>query len=75
MANYFLAAKNTTAEERQAVCSFLESILFETGNYEGFRYLSTDEISGNGSRRFYFDNEVTRPAFEEDVKRINKILV
>ena len=52
--NYFLASENSTAEEREVMCTFIEGVLFDTGNYQGFRYLDTDEIEGNGSRRFYF---------------------
>jgi hypothetical protein len=52
--NYFLASDKSTAEEREVMCQFVEGILHDTGNYEGFRYLDTDEIEGNGSRRFYF---------------------
>jgi hypothetical protein len=52
--NYFLASDKSTAEEREVMCTFVEGILFDTGNYEGFRYLDTDEIEGNGTRRFYF---------------------
>ena len=52
--NYFLGSDRSTAEEREVMCSFVEGILFDTGNYEGYRYLDTDEIAGNGSRRYYF---------------------
>ena len=52
--NYFLASENSTAEEREVMCTFIEGVLHDTGNYRGFRYLDTDEIAGNGSRRFYF---------------------
>ena len=52
--NYFLASDRSTAEEREVMCTFIEGVLFDTGNYEGYRYLDTDEIEGNGSRRFYF---------------------
>ena len=52
--NYFLASENSTAEEREVMCTFIEGVLFDTGNYRGFRYLDTAEIEGNGSRRFYF---------------------
>ena len=52
--NYFLASENSTAEEREVMCTFIEGVLFDTGNYRGYRYLDTDEIEGNGSRRFYF---------------------
>ena len=52
--NYFLASENSTAEEREVMCTFIEGVLFDTGNYRGYRYLDTDEIKGSGSRRFYF---------------------
>lgn len=52
--NYFLASDKSTAEEREVMCTFVEGILHDTGNYEGYRYLDTDEIEGNGTRRFYF---------------------
>ena len=52
--NYFLASENSTAEEREVMCTFIEGVLHDTGNYRGYRYLDTDQIEGNGSRRFYF---------------------
>ena len=52
--NYFLASDRSTADEREVMCTFIEGILFDTGNYRGYRYLDTDQIEGNGSRRFYF---------------------
>ena len=52
--NYFLASDKSTAEEREVMCTFVEGVLHDTGNYEGYRYLDTDEIEGNGTRRFYF---------------------
>lgn len=52
--NYFLASDKSTAEEREVMCTFIEGVLHDTGIYEGYRYLDTDEIEGNGSRRFYF---------------------
>jgi hypothetical protein len=52
--NYFLASDKSTAEEREVMCTFVEGILHDTGNYMGYRYLDTAEIEGNGTRRFYF---------------------
>ena len=52
--NYFLANDKGTADEREIMISFVEGILHDTGNYRGYRYLDTDEIEGNGSRRYYF---------------------
>jgi hypothetical protein len=52
--NYFLALENSTADEREVMCTFIEGVLHDTGNYRGYRYLDTAEIEGNGSRRYYF---------------------
>jgi hypothetical protein len=53
-ANAALSAKDSTADGREAVCAMIEYVLMDTNNYAGFRYLNTDEILGNGSRRSYF---------------------
>jgi hypothetical protein len=65
-ANKFLAAPDSTADGREAVCSFIEGVLFETKNYEGYRYLELEvhedgtlKTLGNGSRRQYFANDAT----------------
>ena len=52
--NFFLANDRSTAEEREVMCTFIEGVLHDTGNYRGYRYLDTSEIEGNGSRRHYF---------------------
>lgn len=56
--NYFLKSDRSTAEEREVMCNFVEGILFDTGNYEGFRYLPNDhnelDFASDGSRRYYF---------------------
>jgi hypothetical protein len=52
--NYFLASDRSTADEREVMCTFIEGVLHDTGNYRGYRYLDTDQIEGNGSRRHYF---------------------
>lgn len=52
--NYFLASENSTADEREVMCTFIEGVLHDTGNYRGYAYLDTAEIEGNGSRRHYF---------------------
>ena len=52
--NFFLASENSTADEREVMCTFIEGVLFDTGNYRGYCYLDTAEIEGNGSRRHYF---------------------
>jgi hypothetical protein len=69
MANHFLAAKNTSAEEREGVCVMVESVLMETGNYAGFRYLEAadypEEFDGLGSRRWYYPSSAVRNDFEK----------
>jgi hypothetical protein len=79
MVNTFLAAKNTTADERESMCSFLEAVLFETGNYEGFRYLPASdypgEIDGTGTRRFYFASETVLADEAEELRDVNVIRV
>jgi hypothetical protein len=56
--NYFLKNDKGSVDEREVMCSFVEGILFDTGNYEGYRYLDAREYAGEaeglGSRRFYF---------------------
>jgi hypothetical protein len=61
LVNAHLAAPDSTPDGREAVASMMESILFETGSYGGFRYLElemhndgTVKTLGNGSRREYF---------------------
>jgi hypothetical protein len=73
--NNFLKAKNTTADEREAVASMLETVLFETGNYKGFRYLDTDETEGAGSRRYYFVNGPLTEDYDKESRDINIIRV
>lgn len=75
MANWFLAAENTTADEREGVCALMEAILFETGNYRGYRYLDTDQIEGNGSRRFYFPSGKIVGDHDAELRNVNKIRV
>jgi hypothetical protein len=70
--NYFLANENTTAEEREVMCQFVEGILHDTGNYEGYRYLDTTEIAGNGSRRFYFVSKKIQPDYAAAEELIQK---
>ncbi len=59
-ANRMLAAPGSTREGRVAVSVFIESILHETRNYAGFRYLDMDMGAdgqwtwGDDTRREYF---------------------
>jgi hypothetical protein len=54
MANHYLARADSTPDGREAMCGMIESILLGSGNYQGYMYLDTSEIKGNGTRRFYF---------------------
>jgi len=77
MANTFLAAKNTTADERESVCAVMEAILFETGNYMGYAYLPKEdypnEVDGLGTRRRYFVSGTVDADYEAKDWNINKI--
>lgn len=79
MANGFLAAENTTGEEREAVASLLEAILFETGNYRGYRYLPNDhnenDFASDGTRRYYFVSGTVDADYESENRDINVIRV
>lgn len=44
-----------TMDERRAVAHLLESVLHETGNYKGFRYLSS-ELNDDGRLRDGYDD-------------------
>jgi hypothetical protein len=64
--NYFLASDRSTAEEREVMCQFVEGILFDTGNYMGYRYLTNKhgelDFESDGTRRYYF----VGPRIQED---------
>jgi hypothetical protein len=79
IANNFLAAKHTTADERESVCAVMEAILFETDNYEGFRYLENVygelNFAMDGTRRFYFPSKEILKDYDAEDRNINKIRV
>ncbi len=79
MANHFLAAKNTSADEREGVASFIEAVLHESGNYNGFCYLPAKdyptEVDGLGSRRFYYPSSMIVKEHDEEIRNVNKISV
>lgn len=72
--NYFLAIDRSTAEEREVMCQFVEGILFDTGNYMGFRYLPNDhneeDFHSDGTRRFYF----VSPRIEKDYEAADQLI-
>lgn len=70
LANHMLAKSEVSAEQRKGVCSMLETILFETGNYQGFRYLDTSEIAGNGTRREYFASKTVQKDYDAKFERL-----
>lgn len=79
IANNFLAAKHTNADEREAVAAMIEAVLFETGNYRGYAYLPKenypDEADGLGTRRRYFVSGTIDADYEAEDRNINKIRV
>ena len=66
--NYFLKNDKGSADERDVLSSFIEGILHDTGNYEGYRYLYAKEYPGEaeglGTRRHYFTSDETLAAYE-----------
>jgi len=70
--NYFLASEHSTPEEREVMCAFVEGVLHDTGNYMGYRYLDTDEIAGNGSRRYYFVGPKIQADYDAAAELIEK---
>lgn len=46
MANDYFASENSTVDGREALSAMLDVVLFDTGNYRGFRYLEVDEENG-----------------------------
>ena len=60
--NLYLRTSNPDmAFERKAVMNVCESILFETVNYKGFRYLLKDECEGNPG--INYEGEVPHPDY------------
>ena len=58
MANAYFESKESTADGREAVASMLDVVLFDSGNYRGFRYLEVDDVDflpveGAGSKVKY----------------------
>ena len=79
MANTFLAAHNTTPDERDAIAYFIEGVLFESGNYRGYAYLPKenypDEVDGLGTRRRYFASSKIDAEYEADLRDLLVIRV
>lgn len=56
-ANTFLATSfDDMAGMRRGMAALLESVLFESNNYKGYRYLSTEWDESTGSLREGFDD-------------------
>jgi hypothetical protein len=72
--NYFLANDRGTADEREIMISFVEGILFDTGNYRGYRYIDgpDGEVDGLGSRRFYFVSSKIQEEYDAAAALIQK---
>ena len=78
-ANMLLAPESCfTREEKRGVAMFIESILTESGNYEGFTYKARDTdgnilyADGHGNTRFYgISKTVSKDYREADAERIN----
>ena len=74
--NYFLKNDRGTPDEREVMCSFIEGVLHDTGNYRGFRYLDSkdypDEVVYAGSRRHYFVSSKIDADYEAAADLIKK---
>jgi len=68
MVNMALAHPDSTPDGREAMCAILESVLMESGSYEGYAYLDTDEVEGNGTRRKYFAHKTNVDDYQEWIK-------
>jgi hypothetical protein len=79
IANNFLAAKHTTAEERESVAAVIEAVLMETDNYRGFAYLPKENYAHetgfehDGTRRRYFVSSTVDADYEAQDLNIKKI--
>ena len=72
--NFFLASENSTADEREVMCTFIEGVLHDTGNYRGFRYIEgpDGEVDGLGSRRYYFVSGKIQEDYDAAAELIQK---
>ena len=43
--NYFLKNDRSTADEREVMCTFIEGVLHDTGNYRGFKFLDVEHVT------------------------------
>ena len=66
--NYFLKNDKGSLNEREIMCTFIEGILQDSSNYEGYRYLDAreyeGEVEGLGTRRHYFCSDDTIADYE-----------
>jgi hypothetical protein len=74
--NYFLASERSTPAEREVMCQFVEGILFDTGNYMGFRYLDNThneaDFQSDGTRRYYFVSPKIQEEYDAATALIEK---
>jgi len=74
--NYFLKHDKGSVDEREVMCQFVEGVLHDTGNYEGYRYLDAQEyegeVEGLGSRRFYFVSSKIQADYDAAAELIQK---
>ena len=56
-------------EQKQIICMMIESVLHETGNYEGFGYIDDETpalLSPRGYRRRYYIHRRIRSDYEKE---------
>lgn len=71
--NYFLANDRSTSEERKVMCTFIEGVLHDTGNYRGYRNLdvktSESSISCHCRRYYYVSSKI-----EEEYRAADQLI-
>jgi hypothetical protein len=68
MVNVALACPDSTPDGREALCTMLETVLMDAGSYQGYSYIDTDEVEGNGTRRKYFAHKTNVDDYQECIK-------
>ena len=69
--NGFLADSTVDSSARQAMMTILEDVLFETGNYHGFSYLTKNQVPEGQLPGIYPEGKTMEEKFENtDTTRV-----
>lgn len=61
--NAMMAAPGSGSAPRAALAVFLETVLMDTGNYHGFRYLQSEYLPAE--EQDYANGHVLRPGYDD----------